>query len=38
MKEKKIAPKFENLSVNDIKPEGWIKAIMVEDISEGFYV
>ena len=31
-----IKSKFENLSVNDIKPEGWIKAIMVEDISSGF--
>jgi len=31
-----ITPKFENLSVNDIKPEGWIKEIMVQDISEGF--
>jgi len=31
-----IAPKFENLSVNDIKPEGWIKEIMEQDISEGF--
>jgi DUF1680 family protein len=35
-KRNEITPKFENLSVNDIKPEGWIKAIMVEDISEGF--
>jgi len=31
-----IAPKFENLSVNDIKPEGWIKDIMSQDITEGF--
>jgi len=31
-----IAPKFENLSANAVKPEGWIKDIMVQDISEGF--
>jgi len=31
-----IVPKFENLSVNDIKPEGWIKEIMAQDISKGF--
>ena len=31
-----IKSKFENFSVNDIKPEGWIKEIMEEDISTGF--
>jgi len=33
---KEIAPKFENFSIKDIKPEGWIKSIMKQDISEGF--
>ena len=33
---KEINPKFENLSINDIKPNGWIKSIMEQDISEGF--
>ena len=31
-----ITPKFENLSVNNIKPKGWIKEIMTQDISDGF--
>ena len=31
-----ISPNFENLSVNDIKPEGWIKSMMKEDLEEGF--
>ena len=31
-----IEPKFELLPVNEIKPEGWIRSIMEEDISEGF--
>jgi len=31
-----ILPRFENVSVKDIKPEGWIKSIMSQDISEGF--
>ena len=35
-KRSEIEPKFKNLSVKDIKPEGWIKSIMVQDISEGF--
>ena len=33
---KEIKPKFELLPVNQIKPEGWIKSVMVQDISEGF--
>ena len=31
-----IQPKFQLLPVNQIKPEGWIKDIMSQDISEGF--
>ncbi len=31
-----IQPKFELLPVNQIKPEGWVKDIMSQDISEGF--
>ena len=31
-----IEPKFELFPVNEIKPEGWIRSIMEEDISEGF--
>ncbi len=35
-KRKEIVPKFELLPVNQIKPKGWIKSIMSQDISEGF--
>jgi len=31
-----IEPKFELLPVNEVKPEGWIKSIMEQDITEGF--
>jgi len=31
-----IEPKFELFPANKIKPEGWIRSIMEEDISEGF--
>ncbi|MDD2798914.1 MAG: glycoside hydrolase family 127 protein [Bacteroidales bacterium] len=33
---KEIAPKFENLPVNQIKPNGWIKAQMEQDLTSGF--
>lgn len=33
---KEIAPRFTNLPVNEIQPDGWIKTIMVQDISVGF--
>lgn len=33
---KEIRSKFELLPVNQIKPQGWIKSIMEQDISEGF--
>jgi len=31
-----VNEKFENLPINQIKPKGWIRSIMEQDISEGF--